>query len=70
MSGDGFRGGASFVHGFVSQHGFSDHVSDGVDGGVVCLELFVYLDESARTDFDLTLVQAGDFGIRLASDRH
>ena len=70
VSGDGFDGGASFVRGFVGEHGFADYIADGVDSGVVGLQLFVYLDESALADFDLSLFQAGDFGVGLASDRN
>ncbi len=68
VSGDGFDGGAAFMRGFVRQHGFADHIADGVDGGVVGLQLLVDLDESARADFDLSFVEAGDFGIGFASD--
>ena len=65
---DGFDRGSSFMRGFMRQHGFADYVSDGVDGGVVGLQLLVDLDESARTDFDLSFVEAGNFGIGFASD--
>ena len=68
VSGDGFDGGAAFVHGFVREHGFADYVADGVDGGVVGLQLLVDLDESFGADFDLGFVEAGDFGVRLAAD--
>ena len=56
--------------GFVGQHGLADHVADGVNRGVVGLQLLVYLNESALADFDLSFLQAGNFGIRLASDRN
>ena len=55
---------------FVRQHGLADHVADGVNRGIVGLQLLVYLNESARADLNLSLVQAGNFGIRLASHRH
>ena len=68
VSGDGFDGGASFVRGFVRQHGFADYVANSVDGGIVGLQLLVYLDESALADFDLSFFEAGNFGVGLASD--
>ena len=69
VAGNGFGGGPALVRGFVRQHGFSDHIADGVDGGIVGLQLLVDLDEAARPDFDCGLLQAGDVGIGFASDR-
>src|SRR5579863_7330652 len=63
VSGDGFRGGASFVHGLVGQHGLAYYIADGVDRGIVGLKPLIYLDESALDDFYLSFFQAGDFGI-------
>ena len=70
VAGDGFDGGAAFVHGFVGEHRFAGDVADGVDGGVGGLALAVDFDESLLIDFDFCFVEAGDFGIGAASDGH
>src|SRR5271169_469220 len=70
VAGDGFDGGAAFVHGFVGQHRFAGDVADRVDGGVGGLALLVDFDESLLVDFHFRFVEAGDLGIRTASYRH
>jgi hypothetical protein len=70
VAGDGFDGGAAFMHRLVGQHGLSGYVADGVDGGIGGLALSVDFDESLLVDFDFRLVEAGDFGIRAASYGH
>src|ERR1700680_3969977 len=70
MSSDGFDRGASFMRGLVRQHGFAHDVADGVNGGIVCLQLLIYLNETALADFDLSFLQTRDLGIRLASHRN
>jgi len=68
VSGNGFDGGAAFVHRFVGEHGFADYIADGVDGRIGSLKLFVHFDETFGADFDLSLVEAGDFRVGLAAD--
>src|ERR1700679_65209 len=67
-AGDGFYGGAAFMHSFVGKHRFSGNVADGVDCGIGGLALAVDFDESLLIDFDFCFVEAGDFGIWAASD--
>ena len=52
----------------MGEHGFAHHVADGVDGGVGGLQLFVHFDESAGVDFDLGVVEAGNFGVGPAAN--
>ena len=54
----------------MGQHGFADHVADSVDRRIGCLELLIYLDETARTDLHLGILKAFDFGVRLAAYRN
>lgn len=70
VAGDGFDGGASFMHGFVREHRFSGDVADGVNCRIGSLPLPVDFDESLLIDFDLRFVEAGDFGVWTASHRH
>ena len=70
VSGDGFDGGAAFMHCLVGEHGFSGDVADGVDGRLGGLALLVDFDESLGIDFDLRFVEAGDFGVGTAADGH
>ena len=60
MSGNGFHGGAAFVHGLVRQHRFAGHIADRIDRGIGGLQLLVDFDESARTYYDLGFFEAGD----------
>ncbi len=50
VAGDGFGGGASFMRSLVRKHGLTDYIADGVDRGIVGLELLVDLDESALAE--------------------
>src|SRR5580658_203369 len=70
VAGDGFDGGAAFVHRLVGQHRFAGYVADGVDHGIGGLALLVDFDESLLVDFDFRLIEAGDLGVRTASYRH
>ena len=69
MSRNGFDRGASFVRSLVSKHGFANHVADGINGGIIGLQLLVHLNKSARAQLNLRFVQARNFRIRLAPDR-
>ena len=67
VSCDGFDGGASFMRSLVRKHGLADYVANGVDRGIVSLQLLVDLDESALADLHMCLFQTRDFGIGLAA---
>ena len=54
--------------GLVREHGLADYIADRVDGGIVGLQLLVHLNETARADLHPRFVEAGDLGVRLASD--
>ena len=58
------------MHRLVREHRFARDVADGVDRGLGSLALLVDFDESLGVDFDFRFVEAGDFGIRPAADRH
>ena len=60
----------AFVRGLVGQHGFADHVADGVDRRIVGLQLLVHLNESACAHFNCVLSRPGNFRIRFAPHRY
>ena len=72
VSGDGFDRGASFVRGLVRQHRFADHIADGVDGGIVGLQLLVHLNESALVRLCTCVLSRpgiSEFGLRPTETR-
>ena len=70
MTSDCFDSGAAFVGSLMRQHGLSNYVANGEDRRIVSLQLLIYSDETTLTELNLCFVEAGNFGIGFAADRH
>ena len=53
----------------VRQHRLAGHVTDGVNQGIIRLQLLIHLNKSALADLYPSFFEAGNLGIRLASHR-
>src|SRR5438309_3419061 len=55
---------ATFVGGFVSEHGFASHVPDGIDGRLSSATLCIDRNKAAWRDLDAGVLKAQPLGIR------
>ena len=68
VPGNRFDRSTALMRRFMGKHGLAHHIANRVDDRIVGLQLFVHLDKSALPELHLSLIKAGDFRIRFASN--